>query len=96
MEHVAGMVSVLQAQMVKHGVTAKKDYLDQHATKSNNVKKAAVITGVAFVVSAYVKLDTKELCARRKKRAQSLQPASFAVAMVRATLANASVMLDTS
>jgi len=96
MVHVAGMVNVSQVQMAKRGAIAKKVYLGQHATKSNNVKKAAVIMVVAFVANAFVKLDTKELCAGRKRHAQSPRQAKFAVATGHATLANAFVMLVTS
>lgn len=96
MVHVAGMVNVLLVQMVKHDAIARKDYLDQHATKSNNVKKAAVVMDVAFVANACVKSVIKDLCARRKRHAQSLKQAKFAAGMVLATLASAFVMLDTS
>jgi hypothetical protein len=96
MVHVAGMVHVLLVQRVKHDAIARKDYLDQHATKSNNAKKAAVVMDVAFVANACVKSVIKDLCARRKRHAQSPRQAKFAVAMVHATLANAFAMLGTS
>jgi hypothetical protein len=96
MVHVAGMANVLQVQMAKHGAIAKRVYLGQHATKSNNVKKAVVVMVVAFEANVYVKSDTKDLCVRRKRHAQSPRQAKFAVAMVHATLANAFAMLGTS